>query len=216
MRLFMNIPKSDVQAGYDRVADHYASEFFGELTHKPFDCRLLDEFAESVNGAGTVCELGCGPGQVARYLKDRGVDMRGIDLSEGMVKVAARLNPDIPFSRGNMLGLDLADDSLAAVVLFYSIIHIQRNDVTKVFQELARVLKPGGKLFMAFHGGEGELHRDEWYGETVSIDFCLFQGTEMTDYLEAAGFQNIRVIERDPYEFEHPTKRIYMLASNSK
>ena len=88
--------------------------------------------------------------------------------------------------------------------------------MTKVFQDLARVLKPGGKLFMAFHGGEGELHRDEWYGETVSIDFRLFQGKEMTDYLEAAGFQNIRISERNPYEFEHPTKRIYMLASNSK
>ncbi|MGH9872203.1 MAG: class I SAM-dependent methyltransferase [Pyrinomonadaceae bacterium] len=206
--------KSGSQAGYDRVAEQYATEFFDELERKPFDRQLLDQFAESVSGAGAVCELGCGPGQVARYLKDRGVDMRGVDLSAEMVRVAARLNPDIPFSQGDMLALHFPDASLAAIVLFYSIIHIQREALTRALQEMRRVLTPGGKLFLVFHGGEGELHRDEWYGETVSIDFRLFQGTEMAGYLETAGFQDIKIIERDPYEFEHPTQRIYMFASN--
>lgn len=133
-----------------------------------------------------------------------------------MVKVAGRLNPDIPFSQGDMLALQLPDDSLSALVLFYSIIHIQREAVTKVFQEMSRVLVPGGKVFLAFHGGDGELHRDEWYGQPVSIDFRLFQPGEMAGYLETGGFTEIKIIERDPYEFEHPTKRIYMFASNGK
>jgi len=175
----MTIRKSDLQAVYDRVAEHYATEFFEELKRKPFDCQLLDQFAESVSGAGVVCELGCGPGQVARYLKDRGVDMRGVDLSPEMVRVAARLNPDVSFSQGDMLALNFPDHSLAAIVLFYSIIHIQRETVTRAFQEMSRVLTPNGKLFLAFHGGEGELHRDEWYGENVSIDFRLFQAAEI-------------------------------------
>lgn len=207
---------SDLQAGYDRVAENYANEFFEELKRKPLDCQLLDQFADSVGKAGVVCELGCGPGQVARYLKDRGVEMRGIDLSAEMVRVAGRLNPDISFSEGDMLSLQLPDDSLAAIVLFYSIIHIQREDVTRAFQEMSRVLNPGGKLFLAFHGGEGEIHRDDWYGKPVSIDFRLFQVIEMADCLEAAGFRNIQTIEREPYEFEHPTRRIYMFASNGK
>jgi len=205
--------KSDLQAGYDRVAEHYATEYFEELARKPFDCQLLDDFAERVRNQGVVCELGCGPGQVARYLKDRGVDMRGIDLSAEMVRVATRLNPDIPFEQGDMLSLNLEDDSLAALVLFYSIIHIKREDVTRALREMNRVLCPGGKLFLSFHSGEGELHRDEWYGEEVSIDFRLFQGNEMAGYLEAAGFADIEVVERPPYEFEYPTKRLYAFAT---
>ena len=208
--------KSDLQAGYDRVAEHYATEFFEELKRKPFDCQLLDQFAESLSGTGVVCELGCGPGQVGRYLKDRGVEMWGVDLSPEMVRVAARLNPDIPFSQGDMLALSFPDDSLAAIVLFYSIIHIQRDAVPQALQEMSRVLVPNGRLFLAFHGGEGELHRDEWYGEKVSIDFRLFKGAEMAGYLEAAGFHDIKIIERDPYEFEHPTKRVYAFANKSR
>ncbi|HEX9422485.1 MAG TPA: class I SAM-dependent methyltransferase [Pyrinomonadaceae bacterium] len=204
--------KSELQSGYDRVAQQYATEYFDELRRKPFDCQLLDEFAKSVTGAGDVCEVGCGPGQVARYLKDRGVNMRGVDLSLEMVRVATRLNPDIPFQQGDMLSLNVADDSLAAVVLFYSIIHIKGEDVSRVLQEIKRVLTPGGRLFLAFHGGEGELHRDEWYGETVSIDFRLFQGSEMSGYLEASGFEDIEIAERAPYEFEYPTNRVYVFA----
>jgi SAM-dependent methyltransferase len=142
--------------------------------------------------------------------------MRGIDLSPEMVRVATRLNPDIPFQQGDMLSLTLEDDSLAAIVLFYSIIHIKREDVTRALQEMHRVLTPGGRLFLAFHGGDGELHRDEWYGETVSIDFRLFQGNEMSSYLEAAGFEDIRMVERAPYEFEYPTKRVYAFASKAQ
>src|SRR4029079_6279649 len=99
----MSEPDSNLQAGYDKVAQHYATEYFHELERKPFDCELLDRLADRVNDKGTVCELGCGPGPVARNLKDCGVDIRGIDLSDEMVNVARRLNPDIPFSQDDML-----------------------------------------------------------------------------------------------------------------
>jgi SAM-dependent methyltransferase len=211
----MDDTSDELQAGYDRVAEHYAQEYAEELARKPFDRQVLEDFADLVKDNGVICELGCGPGQVARYLKDRGVDVRGIDLSEAMVKVASRLNPDIPFSHGDMMALDLADDSLAGIVLFYSIIHIERAEVTRALREMRRVLEPGGELLMSFHSGEGELHRDEWFGQTVSIDFRLFEATEMAGYLQAAGFESIKTTTRAPYDFEYPTTRVYISASNA-
>src|SRR5438034_5027380 len=63
---------SDCQSSYDRIAEEYANRISGELDHKPLDRMLLDEFAARFKGAGRVCDLGCGPGHVARYLHDRG------------------------------------------------------------------------------------------------------------------------------------------------
>jgi len=60
------------------------------LQRKPFDRELLDQFAEMVRGRGQVCEIGCGPWQIARYLQDRQANMCGIDLSEEMIKWARR------------------------------------------------------------------------------------------------------------------------------
>jgi ubiquinone/menaquinone biosynthesis C-methylase UbiE len=202
----------DIRSSYDRVAERYAEEYCDELSRKPFDCDLLDGFAENLRGQGPVCEIGCGPGHIARYLKDRGVNMSGVDLSAEMVKCASSRNPDISFARGDMLGLDSADNSFAAIVCFYAIIHLQRGDVTLALKEMRRVLQPGGRLLISFHGGEGELHRDEWYGEPVSIDVTLMTSAEMTGYMRQADFEEVNVVQREPYEFEYPTQRIYALA----
>jgi ubiquinone/menaquinone biosynthesis C-methylase UbiE len=205
----MSEPQSELKDSYDRVASRYAEEYFEELKRKPFDRKLLDEFAESVRGLGQVCEIGCGPGQIARYLQDSGVSMRGIDLSEEMVRCAGRLNPDISFEQGDMLALDLPDNSFAGIVSFYAIIHLKRASVTRALKEMCRVLRPDGRLLASVHGGEGELHRDEWYGQPVCIDVTLMKSDEMAGYLEAAGLKVERIVEREPYEFEYPTRRIY-------
>jgi SAM-dependent methyltransferase len=209
----MDQPVSDLEAGYDRVAEQYAAEFFDELTRKPFDCAMLDSFARRIRGQGLVYELGCGPGHVARYLKDRGVEMRGLDLSSEMVKVAGRLNPDIIFEQGDMANLKIAEQSLGGIVLFYSIIHLEKERVTDALTRMRCTLQVGGEIFLAFHAGEGKVHRDEWYGEPVSIDFRFFTGEEMTIHLDEAGYQDIKITQREPYDFEYPTPRCYVTAT---
>ena len=208
----MRVRQADLEASYDRVAANYADEFFSELERKPFDRDLLDEFARRVTGIGQVCEIGCGPGQISRYLKDCDADVFGIDLSHEMVKQARRLNPDIQFESGDMLALEWADASFGAIVCFYAIIHLRREDVKKALLEMNRVLYPGGLLLLSFHGGEGSLHRDQWYDKPVSIEVSLFRKDEMAGYVKAAGFEIEKIVERDPYEFEYPTQRIYLLA----
>jgi trans-aconitate methyltransferase len=59
---------TDVRTSYDRVADEYVARIYGELQHKPFDREMLDRFAARVKPHGLICDLGCGPGHVARYL----------------------------------------------------------------------------------------------------------------------------------------------------
>ena len=206
-------PIGPIQSSYDRVAQHYADEYFDELARKPFDREILYVFAESLRDQGEVCDLGCGPGQIARYLKDRGLDMRGVDLSDEMVACATRLNPDISFAQGDMLALDLPEASLAGIVSFYAVIHLKREDVVPGLKEMSRVLRPGGKLLISFHGGEGELHRDEWYGLPVSVDVILMTRDEMIGYLQDAGFDEVDIREREPYEFEYPTQRMYAFAT---
>ncbi len=205
----MNKGESELEASYDLVAEYYADEFFGELKRKPFDCELLDEFAESARGEGRVCEIGCGPGQIARYLQDHGLKMQGIDLSEEMIKSARRLNPDISFEKGDMRKLTSVDSILDGIVCFYAIIHLKREEITGALKEMHRLLKPEGKLLVAFHGGQGELHRVEWYDKPVSIDVTLFETEEFSGYLKSAGFEVERIVERPPYDFEHPTRRVY-------
>src|SRR5215813_1510249 len=96
---------SDVQDSYDRVAKEYVQHIYDELKNKPFDRKMLDWLIEKVNKAGTICDMGCGPGHIAHYLHEHSADTCGVDLSSGMLEQARLLNPDIPFQQGNMLAL---------------------------------------------------------------------------------------------------------------
>jgi SAM-dependent methyltransferase/ribosomal protein S18 acetylase RimI-like enzyme len=203
----------ELQISYDRVAEEYANQYADEFDDKSLDRQLLDRLAEEVRGTGPVCDLGCGPGQVARYLCDRGVDAFGLDLSPGMVEQARQLNPGIEFKQGNMLSLDVEDESWGGIAAFYSIIHVPRKDVTRALRELARVLRPGGLLLLSFHLGQEVIHFDEFLEEKVSVDSYFFQRDEMEGYLRSAGFEIEDVVERPPYEsVEYQSRRAYIFA----
>jgi SAM-dependent methyltransferase len=205
--------RQNLVSSYDHAAERYAETFFDELDRKPFDRTLLDKFADDVGDRGRICDLGCGPGHISRYLKARGADIFGVDLSSRMVEIASRLNPDITFRQGDMLALDLPDHALSGVVAFYSLIHLPRESVPRALQEIHRALRSDGRLLLSVHGGEGEIHTDEFLGLPVSMDATLFQRDEMAGYVSQAGFSVDHIATRQPYEFEFQSTRIYISAT---
>jgi SAM-dependent methyltransferase len=204
---------TETQSSYDEVAEEYVQRIFNELEQKPFDCALLSRFAAAVKNVGLACDMGCGPGQVARYLRECGVQVCGIDLSAAMIGQARRLNPDIEFKQGDMMALDVEAETFAGIAAFYSIIHIPREQAPTALQELKRVLKPEGLLLLSFHAGDEVIHLEEWWGKRVCVDFTFFRAEEMEGYLKTAGFIIEETMERSPYEgIEHPSQRVYILA----
>lgn len=205
--------RPDYQASYDAVAEEYVRRIAGELEHKPLDRELLDRFAASLRGAGPVCDMGCGPGHVTRYLHGRGLQICGYDLSLKMVEAARRLNPEMEFRQADMTALDVPDQTWAGIIAFYSVIHLSRDEIAQALGELRRTLRPGGLLLLAFHIGDDILHLDDWWDQKVNIDFFFFHSDEMTAYLRRAGFEIEEIIEREPYpDIEHQSRRAYIFA----
>jgi RimJ/RimL family protein N-acetyltransferase/SAM-dependent methyltransferase len=204
----------DLQKSYDAVAADYAAQFANELEHKPFDRKMLEWLIEKVDEIGPLCDMGCGPGQIAAYLHERGAESMGIDLSAEMVAQAQRLNPEIRFAQDDMLSLEnVADESLGGIAAFYSLIHIPRPSVVQALTQFKRVLRQNGVVLLAHHIGSQSVHRDEWFDKEVSLDFLFFETNEMKNYVTQSGLVLEEVVERDPYaEVEYPSRRAYMFA----
>jgi SAM-dependent methyltransferase len=208
-----NSVTNSIRESYDRLAEEYARRISDELQHKPLDRQLLDRFAKQTSGQGDVCDMGCGPGHVARYLRDAGASVFGLDLSSGMLEQARKLNPEIPFRQGNMMALDIANGTIAGIAAFYAIVNIPRQSLPAVFREFHRVLRPHGLLLLAFHIGNEAIHEDELWGQKISMDFLLLPPQEIRLDLEAAGFTIEEVVERNPYpDVEFPSRRAYIFA----
>lgn len=198
---------------YDSLAEEYADAFTGEHEKKPIDREILLRFSREIAGGNPVWDFGCGPGQTSRYLKDLGVDVSGLDLSEKILERTRADHPDIHFRQGNILDLDFVDCSIGGIVAFYTIVHFSEEQVKQAFREVFRVLRKGGLFLFTYHIGEGAIHLEEFLGRKVDIDFMFFKTDFIHHCLQKAGFDGIEIIERDPYPgVEYQSRRAYVFA----
>lgn len=203
-----------VRQSYDTVAGDYVRHIAGELAGKPFDRGLLDAFAARLAGRGRVADLGCGPGHIGAYLAERGLEVEGWDASAALVEAARGLFPALTFHHGDFRDLPVADGAWAGIVAFYSILHLDPEDLVPTLREWRRVLRPGGLLLLSVHLGQENRHLEEWWGHAVDITFRFFDRNALLADLEAAGFEILEARERDHYpEVEVATRRLYLLTS---
>ncbi len=209
---------SDVQSSYDLIADEYARRIYDELQHKPLDCRLLDQLAESIRNVGIACDLGCGPGHIARYLDERGIQVCGIDLSAGMIKRARQLNSGIEFKQGDMRALPVRDNTWAGIAAFYAIVNLRPGDLVQALREMMRVLMPGGRLLLSFHIGEDTSQVEDLWDSGAALEFHFFRVGTVAGFLRSAGFEIEQIIEREPYasEVEYQSRRAYIFAQKPR
>lgn len=207
-----------VRATYDAISSAYDEALRDELDGKPLDRALLDALVE-LAGEGTIADVGCGPGHVTKYLADRHPDVVGIDLSPAMIAIAREHSPDLSFTVGSMLQIPVDDDAWAGAIALYSIIHLSAGERSAAFGELARALRPGGWLMVAFHVDSADFamgevnHLTDWFGEAVDIDGYFLDPAEIEVELAKAGFAVRANLMREPApDVEYPSRRCYLLA----
>ncbi|NBH09350.1 methyltransferase domain-containing protein [Amycolatopsis sp. SID8362] len=117
-----------------------------------WDRRLFGDSREWACGqaGGDVLEVAVGTGlNLPRY--PPGVTLTGLDLSEGMLAVARTREPARPVTlrQGDAQALPFDDASFDTVVCTFGLCAIP--DPAAAVAEMARVLRPGGRLILADH-----------------------------------------------------------------
>lgn len=202
----------DVRQAYDQVAETYYSLFRDEMAQKAYDRALLDQFAASLGKDAVVCDAGCGPaGHIGRYLRDKGLDVYGVDISERCVELARRANPGMRLEVENIAHLAAAAGSLDGVLSFYATIHTPKKHQELIFREFHRVLRPGGKLLLVVKANSGEGYTEELLGQKTRVWFAHFSPEEIRRLLVNHGFAVTFRETRQPHEFEISSPRIYAI-----
>ena len=211
--MIMGQELSKVENMYDTLAKEYAETFSDEHEKKPKDQEILHRFSQEIGDRRPVWDFGCGPGQTTKHLKNLGIEISGLDLSEKILEQARIIHPEIHFRKGNILDLEFENNSLAGVVAFYAMVHFTEEQVGIAFREVFRVLQLGGIFLFTYHIGEGTNHIDEFLGKKVDIDFMFFTTEFILSCLKDSGFEKIETIERDPYSgIEFESRRAYVFA----
>jgi len=202
----------NVRRSYDALAERYSAQLGDELDDKPLDRALLWALIEQQPPGEPVADLGCGPGHVAAWLASNGLHSVGIDMSPGMVAVGRREHPEVEFREGDLLAIPAADGEFGSAVAFYSIIHLEADEIALACMEFWRILVPGGRLLVAFHVGNEVRHVDEMWGQRVVLDFRFLETSAVIEALTTAGFEIEAQLERTNYPKEVETRRAYLVA----
>lgn len=196
---------------FDRIAPRY--DRVNRVMTFNADQRWRRELVRRLDiGPGDrVLDLACGTGDFSGICREAGALPVGLDFSRGMLEIAAERAPATAWLQGDALRMPLADGSFDAAVSGFAL----RNFVSipPVLHELARVLKPGGRLGLlevdrpanvAVRVGHavyfnkvvprvgGWIGRDPAYRYLPQSAVYLPTQRELVRMLQDAGFKHIR------------------------
>ncbi|MGH1549006.1 class I SAM-dependent methyltransferase [Leifsonia poae] len=150
-------------ASFDRAADVYDAA----RPSYPADAVswLLDGTEDPV------VDLGAGTGKLTAALVDRGRDVVAVDPSPEMLRVLRERLPDVPAHEGTGERLPLPDAS-AGVVLVAQAWHWL--DAERAIPEVARVLRPGGRLGLVWNERDESIGWVRELGELMDAGSAAF------------------------------------------
>lgn len=139
---------------YDDVAEIYARVHAPRFVEPARDLLTL---LDPVPGS-RLLDLGTGPGTLVALARDERAlpDVIGVDPSIGMLAVAHRALPDIPFAAATAIDLPFRDGTFDAVTANFVIAHFTKLETA--MYDVLRVLRPGGRFgATAWGGGPDDL-----------------------------------------------------------
>jgi len=164
---FLSAEAETQRRHYNKIAAAYTANL--GYPHTQEYLAYLDHAALEAMGEGslgTVAELCCGRGEALTLFGERIARYVGVDVSENMLETTSALHhhPDALFLQGDATRVPLKSASVDAVVMLGGVHHVP--DRARLFAEIARILKVGGRFL---------------YREPVS-DFALWRGLRAVIY----------------------------------
>ena len=125
--------------------------------------RVLDTLPPGAN----VLDLGCGTGNpIARHIIDSGFRVVGVDQSQKMLAIAARVVPEAKLIHADIVDMQL-NEKFAAVIVWDSAFHVRREYHAAIYRKVAAALEPGGRMLLSA-GGEGADTLDSTFAGLTS------------------------------------------------
>ena len=174
---------------YSGRATEYAAALGTMEAVHPSDRVLVETWAGSVSGPAL--DAGCGPGHWTNHLAERGLDVRGIDLTPEFIYHARSAYPGVRFDIESIDAIHEQDGSLGGILSWYSTIHHAPESIARPIAEFARTLQADGLLLLGYFEGPAL----EAFDHAVSRAW-RWPATALARILEANDFEVIETHRR--------------------
>ena len=147
----------------------------------------------SAGRTGTVLEIGCGIGQFLSILREFGWNVVGLEPNPGAIQVGQEVF-GVDIRQGTLRPGLFEPAQFDCVVLQHVLEHVP--DPTSLLQEIGRLLRPEGLLFLAipnYDSWDRRVFMRYWYGYDVPRHVFIYSQSNATAFLAGHGFQVLAI-----------------------
>jgi SAM-dependent methyltransferase len=186
--LIYDLTDMNDSTGYKRRTMEAYDALAGELAegydhHFETYARLeADHFLAKLSKGCRILDLGCGVGSASMYFAERGYIPISADLSEEMLKECQRRGLTHPI-RLDLEALPFPPATFEGVWAHTSLLHVPKHRLSNALEGLEKILKPGGRLFIALREGETEGYEPQ---SGMERWFANYRADEFETYISSA------------------------------
>ncbi len=181
---------------WNKLALLYQQKFMGlDLYNKSYDV-ICDSITKS---GATVLDVGCGPGNITRYLLTKRPDFNvlGIDVAPNMVELARKNNPTAKFSVLDSRQIGELKTTFDGIVAGFCLPYLSSFDVSKLFTDCFQLLHNNGLLYVSFVEGDNAQSGYQTGSSGDRTYFYFHTTDEITKQLKDKNFDEIEVYKVD-------------------
>jgi len=174
---------------FDRYTKEYMDKFMEVTLYKDTFAYLL----EKLPPGAAVLELGCGPGNIVKYLSTQRPDLKflGIDLAPQMIRAAKKQNPGAAFRRLDIRHAGQIKGPFSAVLAPFCIPYLSYHDLVRLFTDLGHLVAEGGLVYLSCMEGAKGKQGFEKTSFTAGSELYIsyYRREDMERLLQEKGFE---------------------------
>ncbi len=170
---------------WNNAALLYQEKFMNlELYNDSYDA--FCSYIEKINPA--ILELGCGPGNITRYILSKRPDFKilALDVASNMIKLAKLNNPAADFKVMDCREIDKLSDKFEGIIGGFCMPYLSKDDCAKLIKDCYHLLNTNGCLYLSMM--EGDYFKSGFELSSTGNKAYVYYHQE--DYLRKALIEN--------------------------
>ncbi|MGB3949281.1 MAG: class I SAM-dependent methyltransferase [Bacteroidia bacterium] len=199
---------------WNKLALLYQNKFMSlDIYNKSYDafCKAVFKLNSSI------LEIGCGPGNITKYLIKMRPDFEilGLDIAPNMVALAQENNPSARFKVMDCREIHQLNSKYDGIVIGFCVPYLSETDVAKLLSDCSNLLNPDGSIYLSFVEGESNKSGFKTGSTGICTYFYFHRLVEIIRMLSEAAFTSPDIIHVQ-YEIDSENKEIHTVLISNK